>query len=370
MNGQLLENGVKNVSIARWNRSAPYILRVPRHLLKPQGDLPVNRLLRIAAVLAASLVFMPKAHAADKVTFGLDWVAEPEYGGYYQALATGIYKKYGLDVSIVEGGPEVNNAELLVAGRLTFDITSNSFLALNFVQENIPFVAVAAGFQKDPDVLIAHPGTGDDSFADLKGKPIAVSSDTRASWWNYLRAKYGYSDSQLRPYGFSLTPFFTNPADIQEGYVTDEPYLVQQKTGHWPVVLTLSDSGFNGYASLIATSKKLVQTDPGLVQRFIDASIEGWNSYLYGDPSPAFAAIRQANPDMTPGLLQYGYDQLKQRGIVDSGDTRSLGLFAMTDVRWASFFDQMAATGLYDKSINYKAGYTLQFVDHGFGLKP
>jgi NitT/TauT family transport system substrate-binding protein len=326
----------------------------------------MNLLVRIATALAACLLTTRLAHAADSVTFGLDWVAEPEYGGYYQALATGIYKKYGLDVHIVEGGPQVNNAELLVAGRLTFDITSNSFLALNFVQENIPFVAVAAGFQKDPDILMAHPGVGDDSFADLKGKPIEVSDDTRASWWNYLKAKYGYTDSQLRPYGFSLTPFFTNPTAIQEAYVTSEPFLVHQQTGKWPVVLMISSAGFDGYASLIATSEKLVKTNPSLVQRFINASIEGWYSYLYGDPSPAFAAIQQANPDMSTALLHFGYAQLKSRGIVDSGDAKVLGIGAMTDARWASFFNQMAATGLYDKSMNYRAGYTTQFVDHGF----
>lgn len=327
------------------------------------------RPVKIATVLAACLAAAPVARAADTVTFGLDWVAEPEYGGYYEALATGIYKKYGLDVTIQEGGPEINNAQLLVAGRLTFDITSNAFLALNFVQEDIPYVAVAAGFQKDPDALIAHPGTAEDNFAELAGKPIAVSSDTRASWWLYLKAKYGYSDSQLRSYGFSLTPFFTNPRDVQEAYVTDEPYLVHQALGKWPVVMMLSDSGFNGYASLVATSDKLVQTNPDLVQRFLDASILGWMDYLYGNPAPAFAAILKANPDMTPGLMQYGYTQLKARGIVDSGDTRKLGLFAMTDARWRSFFNQMAATGLYDKGMDYKAAYTLQFVDHGFGLK-
>jgi NitT/TauT family transport system substrate-binding protein len=327
----------------------------------------MSLLVRIATALAACLMLATHARAADKVTFGLDWVAEPEYGGYYQALATGIYKKYGLDVSIVEGGPQVNNAELLVAGRLTFDITSNSFLALNFVQEGIPYVAVAAGFQKDPDILMAHPGVGDDTFADLKGKPIAVSDDTRASWWLYLKAKYGFSDSQLKSYGFSLTPFFTDPSAVQEAYVTSEPYLVEQQTGKKPVVLMISDAGFDGYASLIATSEKLVKTDPGLVQRFIDASIEGWYSFLYGNPAPAFAAIQQANPDMTTGLLHYGYTQLKERGIVDSGDARTYGIGAMTNARWKIFFDQMAATGLYDKNLDYQAGYTLQFVDKGFG---
>jgi NitT/TauT family transport system substrate-binding protein len=324
---------------------------------------------RLVALILACLAFVPAARAADKISFGLDWVAEPEYGGYYQAIATGIYKKYGLDVTIVEGGPQVNTAQMLISGRLTFDITSNSFLALNFAQENIPYVAVAAGFQKDPDVLISHPGQGNDSFDALKGKPIAVSSDTRASWWLFLKSKYGYTDSQLRPYGYSLTPFFTNQDDIQEAYVTDEPYLIQQQTGKFPTILMLSDAGFDGYASLVATSNKLVATNPDLVRRFLEASAEGWYSYLYGDPSPAFAAIRQANPDMTPGLMQYGYDQLKQRGIVDSGDTKTLGIYAMTDARWKTFFDQMAAAGLYDKSLNYKAGYTLQFVNHGFGLK-
>jgi NitT/TauT family transport system substrate-binding protein len=327
----------------------------------------MNLRVRFATVLAAGLLLAIQARAADKVTFGLDWAAEPEYGGYYQALATGIYKRYGLDVTIVEGGPQVNNAQRLIGGRLTFDITSNAFLALNFAQEHIPFVAIAAGFQKDPDILMAHPGVGNDSFAALKGKPIAVSSNTRASWWLYLKAKYGYSDSQLRSYSFSLTPFFTDPQLTQEAYVTSEPYLVHQQTGKWPVVLMIPDAGFNGYASLIATSEKLVKTDPDLVQRFINASIEGWYSFLYGNPAPGFAAILKANPDMTPGLLHYGYDQLKAHGILDSGDAGTLGIGAMTDARWKSFFTQMAAVGLYDPAMDYKAGYTLQFVDKGFG---
>lgn len=325
----------------------------------------MTKVAHLTALLITALAFAPAAQAADKITFGLDWVAEPEYGGYYEALATGIYEKYGLDVTIEQGGPQVNNAELLIAGRLNFDITSNSFLALNFAQENIPFVAIAAGFQRDPDALIAHPGQGNDSFAALKDKPIAVSSDTRASWWLFLKSKYGYSDSQLRPYGFSLAPFFTNKQDVQEAYVTDEPYLVHQATGQWPVVMTLPDAGFDGYASLVATSEQLVKNNPDLVQRFIAASQEGWYEYLNGNPTPAFAAIKAANPDMTDGLLQYGYDQIKQRGIVNSGDAKTLGIYAMTDARWAAFFNQMVAAGLYDKSLDYKVGYTLQFVDHG-----
>ncbi|HQT67140.1 MAG TPA: ABC transporter substrate-binding protein [Acetobacteraceae bacterium] len=329
--------------------------------------------MRLLSLLCAFIAILGLARSADaaglqKINFGLDWRAEAEYGGYYQAVALGIYKKYGLDVNIIQGGPQVNNAQLLISGRLDFDITSNAFLALNFVQEGIPFKAVAAGFQRDPDVLIAHPGVGDDSFADLKGKPIAVSADTRASWWNYLKLKYGYTDRQLRPYGFSLAPFFADPRLTQEGYVTSEPFLIEQKTGKKPVVLLLADSGFDGYASLIATSDKLIATDPALVQRFIDASAEGWYSYLNGDPAPAFALIQKANPDMPTDLLHYGYDMLKSHGIVISGDSAKLGVFAMTDARWEGFFKQMAATGLYPKDMDYKAAFTTQFVDHKSGM--
>lgn len=324
------------------------------------------RPLRVAlAATAALTVFSSAARAADKISFGLDWVAEPEYGGYYEALAEGLYKKAGLEVTIYQGGPQVNTAQLLIAGKLDFDITSNAFLALNFAQEHIPYEVVAAGFQKDPDCLIAHHGQGNDSFTDLKGKPIAVSTDTRASWWLFLKARYGYSDSQLRPYGFSLTPFLTNKKDIQEGYVTSEPYLVHKATGEWPVVLALPEAGFDGYASLIATADKMAKAHPQIVQRFIDASAQGWYDFLYKNPGPAFAAIKKANPDMTDGLMKFGYQQLKKRGIVDSGDAKTLGIYAMTDARWASFFHQMVKAGMYSPSLDYKAAYTLQFVDHG-----
>ncbi|MDX5930168.1 ABC transporter substrate-binding protein [Acidiphilium acidophilum] len=326
-----------------------------------------------AAALAGLLATLPIAHAApklQKVTFGLDWVAEAEYGGYYQAVATGIYKKYGLNVTIREGGPEVNNAQLLLAGKLNFDITSNGFLAFNFVKEHIPFIAVAAMFQKDPDILLAHRSTGETSFAALKGKPIAVSSDTRASWWLFLAHKYHYSDSQLRPYDFNLAPFFTNKNLAVQGFLTSEPFLVKQKTGHYPVVLRLDKAGFDGYAQLVATSKKLVASDPSLVQRFIAASAAGWKSYLDGNPAPAFALIRKANPDMTMPLLKYGYDTLKKDGIVESGDTKTLGIGAMTNARWKGFYDQMRDAGMYPAHFDYKAAYTLQFVDHKGAAKP
>ena len=320
------------------------------------------------ALLALICAAGPPAAAADHVTFGLDWKAEAEYGGYYQAQATGIYARHGLDVTIEQGGPQVNHTQLLIAGRLDFNITSNALLALNFVRQDVPFRAVAAFFQKDPSVLIAHAGQGNDSFAALKGKPIMIGADTRAGWWNFLKARFGYTDAQIRPYTFNLQPFMASKGAIQEGFLGSEPFSIKEATGETPVVLLIADAGYDGYASLIGTSDKLIAERPDLVQRFVDASIEGWYSYLYGDPSPANAAIRKANPEMTDALIAYGRASMKEHGVVDSGDALKDGIGAMTDARWKAFYDEMAAVGLYPKGMDFKKAYTLQFVDKRVGM--
>jgi len=314
---------------------------------------------RLVAVL---MVVAAPARAADHVAFGLDWLAEAEYGGYYQALATGAYARHGLEVEIRQGGPQVNQAQLLLAGKLDFDISSNSFLALNFAQQGLPFVAVAAMFQKDPSIILAHPGVGNDSFAALRGKPIMIGSDTRVGWWNYVRVKFGYSDDQIRPYTFSLAPFLADRNAIQQGYLGSEPFLVRAEGHFEPVVLSLSDAGFAGYASLIATSRALVDKNPGLVKRFLQATEEGWHAYLDGDPRAGNALIRQANPEMTDALLAYGRGALISHGIVEGGDAARLGIGAMTGARWTDFFQSMAQAKLYPPDLNYHAAYTLKFV--------
>jgi NitT/TauT family transport system substrate-binding protein len=318
----------------------------------------------LAALLLLALTSLP-ARAADKIVLGLDWLAEAEYGGYYQAIAQGIYARHGLDVTIRQGGPQVNQAQLLLAGRLDFTITGNSFLALNFAKEKLPFVAVAAIFQKDPSILLAHPGMGNDSFLALKGEPIMIGADTRIGWWNFLKTKFGYTDDQIRPYAFSLAPFLADKKAIQQGYLGSEPFLVKQQGGFDPVVLLISDAGFAGYGSMIATSQDLVGKNPGLVQRFIDATAEGWRSYLESDPAPGDKLIKHANPDMSDALLDYGREALRSHGIVESGDALTYGIGAMTDAHWKDFFDSMVQAGLYPSGMDYKSAYTLKFMHTG-----
>ena len=325
-------------------------------------------LIGAALCVAAGPTFAPHA-AAQSVSFGTDWKAEAEHGGYYQAIATGIYRGHGLEVTLRQGGPQVNHAQLLAAGRLDFNLTPNSFGPLNFVSEKIPMVAVAAIFQKDPSVLVAHPGQGNDSLAALKGRPIMIGTDTRITSWMFLKNKFGYSDDQIRPYTFSVAPFLADPKAIQQGYLSSEPFTIESQ-GVKPVVLLLADAGYSSYGSLIQTSDKLTQEKPDLVQRFVDASIEGWYSYLYGDPAPANELIKRDNPEMTDALLAYGIAKIKEYGIVDSGEAKKSGIGAMTEARWRDFFDTMSRAGVYPKNLDFRKAYTLRFVDKKVGMQP
>ena len=325
------------------------------------------RLIAAGALVAAAA--MP-ACALDHVTFGTDWRAEAEHGGYYQAIATGIYKKYGLEVTLRQGGPQVNHAQLLAAGRLDFDEEPNSFIGLNFAKEGIPMVAVAAFFQKDPSVLIAHPGVGNDNLSELKGKPIMIASDTRFGSWLFLKAKFGYTDSQIRPYNFNMAPFLADKNAVQQGYLTSEPYLIEHQGGFKPVVMLLADAGYSSYGSIIETSQKLVAEKPDLVQRFVNASIEGWYSYLYGDPAPANALIKHDNPEQTDDLLAFAHDKMKANGVVDSGDSKRDGIGVMIEARWRDFFEVMAKQGLYPATLDWKKAYTTRFIGHRVGMSP
>jgi NitT/TauT family transport system substrate-binding protein len=324
---------------------------------------------RVLAIAVATVVLRGAvaARAEDKVSFGTDWKAEAEHGGYYQAIAAGIYRRHGIEVSLRQGGPQVNQAALLAAGRLDFSEAPNSFIPLNFVEENIPMVAVAAMFQKDPSVLIAHKGVGNDNLDALKGKPIMIGADTRIGWWLFLKAKFGYNDNQIRPYTFNVAPFLVDKQAVQQGYLTSEPFIIEQQ-GEEPLVFLMADAGYSSYGSVIATSRRMVEEKPDLVRRFIDASIEGWYSYLYGDASPGNALIKRDNPEMTDALLAYAVAKMRQYGVVDSGDAEKNGLGAMSDARWQDFYRLMAAEGLYRGDLDYHRAYALDFVNKRVGM--
>jgi NitT/TauT family transport system substrate-binding protein len=305
----------------------------------------------------------------DKVSFGTNWVAEAEHGGFYQALADGTYKQYGLDVTIVPGGPQVNNRILLPVGKIDFFMSANTLQSFDAVEQNIPTVVVAAMFQKDPQVLIAHAGSGVETFDDLKKLTLFVSREGMTTYFQWLKSDHGFKESSVKPYTFNPQPFLADAKSAMQGYVTSEPYAIEKQISAKPKIFLLADYGFNSYSTLIETRRDLVDQKPDLVQRFVDASIIGWYHYLYGDNRAGNALIKKQNPDMTDDLLAYSVATMKEYGIVDSGDSRTLGIGAMTDARMASFFDKMVHAGVVKPTLDFRKSYTLRFVNKRVGAE-
>jgi NitT/TauT family transport system substrate-binding protein len=319
--------------------------------------------------LSASLCFAaPSAMAADKVSFGTNWLAEAEHGGYYQAVVDGTYAKYGLDVTIVQGGPQANNGLLLAAGKLDFYMGGNLLLAFDAVDQNLPIVVVAADFQKDPQIVMSHPGVGLDQWSDLPKATAFIGKEGLASFYRWMESDYGFKEENVRPYTFNAAPFIADKNSIQQGYVTSEPFAVEREGHFKPNIFLFADRGYSTYATTIETRADIVVKHPDIVQRFVDASAIGWYHYLYGDNSAANALIKKENPDMTDEQIAFSIAKIKEYGLADSGDTLKLGIGAMTDERVKLFYDSMVKAGVVKPGLDYKKAYTLQFIDKGVGL--
>lgn len=317
----------------------------------------MRRLLRSIVFAIAIHAGAAPAQQPDKLVFLTNWFAEAEHGGFYQALAEGLYRKHGLDVTIKMGGPQVNGLQLLLGGQadlfMGYDIQT-----INAVERGLPVVTVAATFQKDPAVILAHPGVA--KLEELKGRPIAISSASNTTFWPWLRTRYGFTDAQIRPYSFSVQPFLTDRKLAQQGYVTSEPYSAQ-KGGVKPVVFLLADLGYPPYAETIVVTRDTLAQRRDAVKRFIRASAEGWKSYL-ANPAPANALIKKDNPQMEDDLLAFGVKTMRDYAIVTGGDAGKLGIMTMTDERWQRTFGFMAEAGLAKKDFDYKKAYTLDVV--------
>ena len=321
------------------------------------------------AALAGMIALAEPALALDKVRFGTNWLADPEAGGFFQAAADGTYEKYGLDVTIIPGGPQSNGGLMLLFGKLDFFMGGDMIGNLLSAEAKLPLIAVAADFQKSAQIFMSHPGVGLDKWEDLpNAKPVYVGAGAINTFYGWLRLTYGFKDENIRPYNFNSAPFIKNKRSIQQGYVTAEPYEIEKQGGFTPNVFLLSDYGYDTYSTLIVTRAEIVDKHPDLVQRFVDASAIGWYHYLYGDNSKANELIKTDNPDISDDQIAFSIREMKKYGVVDSGDALKLGIGAMTDARWKDFFGKMVETGMIDQRTDYTRGYTLQFVNKGVGL--
>src|SRR5277367_6792675 len=327
--------------------------------------------MRLATLAALSgIIALPEpALALDKVRFGTNWLADPAAGGFFQAAADGTYAKYGLDVTIVPGGPQSNGGLLLLFGKLDFFMGGDMIGNLLSAEAKLPLIAVAADFQKSPQILMSHSGVGLDKWEDLpNAKPAYVGAGAINTFYAWLRIAYGFKDENVRPYSFNSAPFMHNKMSIQQGYVTAEPYEIKRQGGFKPNIFLLSDYGYDTYSTLIVTRNEIVDKTPDLVQRFVDASAIGWYHYLYGDNSKGNEMIKAENPDISDDQIAFSIAEIEKYGVVDSSDALKVGIGAMTDARWKDFFHKMVATGMIDARTDFKRAYTLQFVNKGVGL--
>jgi len=321
----------------------------------------------VAGLLAALATPAP---AQDKVVFATNWKAQAAHGGFYQALADGTYRTYGLEVTIQQGGPQVNNRPLLPAGRIDFLMTGNLLHSFDNVKNGLPVVVVAAMFQKDPQALLAHPGQGYEKFENLAKAPVAlIAKDGQFTWWQWLKVQHGFRDEQLKPYNYNLGPFLANPKAVQQGYSVAEPIYVENQGRFTPVVHLLADHGFSTYSTVIEARTDTVKNKPDLVRRFVDASSIGWYNYLYGDRKAANALMRKDNPEMTEEELEKSVALIRAQGVVDSGEALSKGIGAMNPSRIADFHEKMVKAGLYKPGeVDLSKVATFEFVNKGVGL--
>jgi NitT/TauT family transport system substrate-binding protein len=310
-------------------------------------------------LLAASLALPASAtaQAPDRIVFATDWLAQAEHGGFYQALAEGTYRKHGLDVTIRMGGPQVNGLQLLAAGKLDV-VMGDALQVVSAIEQKVPVTAIAATFQKNPTAIIAHPGVA--RLEDLKGRPIAIGAASNTTFWPWLKGRYGFTDDQKRPYGFSVQPFLADPALSQQGFATSEPFSIE-KGGVKPVVFLLADLGYPPYAEALIVTRDAAAKRGDALRRFVLASAEGWKSYL-ANPAPGNALIRRDNPEMSEELLAYSHRKMKEYALVAGGDAATLGLLTMTDARWKQTFDFLRGAGLAKAGIDYGQAYSLAIV--------
>jgi NitT/TauT family transport system substrate-binding protein len=322
----------------------------------------IRPLPRVALAVLALVAFVSSttgtfAQALEKLTFSTDWLAEAEHGGYYQALAEGTYKRYGLDVTLKAGGPQVNGLQLLAAGQLDVAM-ADALQVTSAIEQKVPLVTIAATFQKNPTVIIAHMGVA--GLADLKGKPVAISSAANTTFWPWLKQRYGFTDDQKRPYAFSVQPFLVDKNLSQQGFATSEPFTIE-KGGVKPAVFLLADVGYPPYSEVLVVTRDTLAKRGDALRRFVLASAEGWRSYL-ANPAPGNALIKKANPEMSDDLLAYGHAKMKEHAIVAGEDTKANGLLTMTEARWQATIDFLRGAGLAKPDVDYRTAWTLDIV--------
>ena len=324
----------------------------------------------VRGAFCAGVLALPAGGAAalEQVRFGTNWLPQAEHGGFYQAMVDGTYEACGIAVEIVPGGPQVNNRALMMAGRLDFYMAGNLLNVFNAAQEGIPSVVLMAAFQKEPQVILSHPGVAD-SWEDLKDLDLLIGDAGFTSYFQWMIAAHGFREEQRQVYTFNPAPFLANDQLGMQGFLSSEPFAVAQQAGFEPNVFLIADYGWDTYSTMVETMRSTLEERPEVAECFVTGSILGWYNFLYGDNEAAIAAIIEANPEMGRDKIDFAIARMIEEGIVDSGSSLEYGIGNMTMERIESFFDAMVEAGVVDPGIDWRAAIDTRFVNQGLGLE-
>ena len=313
----------------------------------------------------AALALTGPALALDEITFGTNWVTEPEHGGFYQAVVDGTYEKYGLKVTIVPKAEE----QMLLGGKINFYMVGNLLQTFSAVEQNIPVMVVAAMFQKDPQIIMAHPESGLKTFGDLaKLKSMFIGDDLFASGYRWMMATFpGITEGQRKPYNYSVAPFLADKESGQQGYVTSEPFAVMKEGGFEPTVFLMADAGYTTYSTMIEGMADYVAANPDITKRFVEASIIGWYNYMYGDNKAANDWIKKDNPDMSDEQIAFTISQMKKYGLLVSGESEAGGIGCFSEAGVKAFYDKMVEAKVVKADLDLSKVYTTEYVCKGLG---
>ena len=317
-------------------------------------------------VLAAALALSAGPAVAQEkkltpVRFTLNWIPTPDHSGYYAAKIGGIYEKYGLDVEIRPGGPQVNVHQLLAA-KQTDMIMGTTMRAFNARHEGIPIVTVASWYQKDATTFMLHPDNKASNLADLKANQVMIPNISKVNYWPWMKAKFGFSDDQLKPYDFAYRSWALNPNAISQGYITsDKPNMAGVGVPNGRSML-LADHGWNQYINTVDVLEEMIEKKPEVIRAFLRATAEGWRQYLK-DPTATNAELTRLNPDLSRETAAYGYEVITTYRLlgVASADEGKIG--TISDARLKAFAEEMVKAGAIPASDAYEKSYTLKFMD-------
>lgn len=289
---------------------------------------------------------------AKTATLLMNWFAQADQGGYWAAEAEDLGASDGVTLEVQQGGPGVQTIPQVAAGKATFGV-GNADEILVAVENGLPIVVVASGFDTHPQCVMYHKSAGIDGFADLNGKMVAR---VPSPWWDYLKKKYSLTGVKDVNYTGSLADFKRNKGLVQQCYITNEPYAAKEADIDDVEYLSVAeDGGFNPYGNVLFTTQKVIKENPELVRGVVKAVVKGWSNFVE-NPEKAKQLVLKTNPDMDPAAFDYAHE------VIVKDDYLGAEIGAMTDDRWKTLRDQLAEAGLVPADMDYKKSFSTEFL--------